>query len=104
MHRDLKPENFLFSENDVKSVLKLIDFGIARKLGPEKTLTTKTGTFYYISPEILRGSYDEKCDIWSLGVILYMLLSGYPPFDGATNAQILKRVESANFEFDERVW
>jgi len=62
-------------------------------------MTTISGTPYYIAPEVLSGSFDEKCDIWSAGVILYMLLSGYPPFNGETDIEIMKAVKKGNYEF-----
>jgi calcium-dependent protein kinase len=60
----------------------VIDFGTSQKFEKGKYLTQQYGTAYYIAPEVLRGHYNEKCDIWSIGVILYILLSGRPPFDG----------------------
>jgi calcium-dependent protein kinase len=104
VHRDLKPENFLFTGRDVHSKLKLIDFGLAKSISKEKLMTTKTGTCYYVSPEILTGPYTSKCDIWSLGVILFMMLSGYPPFDGETDRDILEAVKRGNLQFAEPVW
>ena len=82
MHRDLKPENIIFENLDKHSNLKIIDFGTSRKFDPIKKMNKKLGTPYYIAPEVLKENYDEKCDIWSCGVILYILLCGYPPFSG----------------------
>ena len=83
VHRDLKPENILFDSKKSTANLKIIDFGASAKLleGGEK-LTKKIGTPFYVAPEVLAGKYDEKCDMWSIGVILYILLCGYPPFFG----------------------
>ena len=83
--------------------MKLIDFGLAKVMKPGTLLTTKTGTCYYISPETLSGAYTEKCDIWSLGVILFMMLSGYPPFDGKTDREIIQKVRTKEFSFNENV-
>jgi len=80
VHRDLKPENLLFEKGT--SNLKLIDFGIAAKIKPNEKLTARIGTPYYIAPEVLLKEYDEKCDIWSAGVILYMMFTFRPPFTG----------------------
>jgi calcium-dependent protein kinase len=97
-HRDLKPENFLFSDNSAASEIKLIDFGLSKRFGaiqeadPNEKMHTIVGTPYYVAPEVLRGNYDFSCDVWSLGVILYIMLCGYPPFEGDNNKEIFKRV------------
>lgn len=82
VHRDLKPENLLFDQKKQNANIKVIDFGTSRKFDPTKKLTKRLGTPYYIAPEVLKKNYDEKCDVWSCGVILYILLCGYPPFNG----------------------
>jgi calcium-dependent protein kinase len=104
VHRDLKPENFLFSHKSVESAIKLIDFGLAKSVSTQKTMNTKTGTCYYVSPEVLAGAYDSKCDLWSLGVILFMMLAGYPPFDGESDREILEAVKNHPLAFTEPVW
>merc|ERR1712110_1124942 len=86
-HRDIKPENFLLQNPERDAPIKIIDFGIAQKCAAgKKELKTKVGTPYYIAPEVLRSSsvsgYDEKCDIWSCGVLAYILVCGFPPFTG----------------------
>lgn len=99
-HRDLKPENFLFSDNTPDAEIKLIDFGLSKRFGTnekihsEKKIKLKTvvGTPYYVAPEVLKGSYDNSCDIWSLGIILYIFLCGYPPFEGDNSKEIFKTV------------
>ena len=82
VHRDLKPENLLLDSKEKNASLKVIDFGTSRKFGSNKKMTKLLGTPYYIAPEVLNSNYDEKCDVWSCGVILYILLCGYPPFSG----------------------
>ena len=62
------------------------------------------GTAYYVAPEVLGGDYDEKCDIWSIGIILYMLLSGQPPFNGNSDLQILEAVKKGEFQIEGGVW
>ena len=105
-HRDLKPENFLFSVKGAleKTSLKLIDFGFATRFEPDKPLTTKAGTAYYLAPQVTAGKYNEKCDVWSCGVIMYVLLSGNPPFDGETDAEVLSKVQLGNFTFNSKDW
>ena len=97
VHRDLKPENFIFSDNTPDAEIKLIDFGLSKRFGKtdlkEKVkLKTVVGTTYYVAPEVLKGDYDNSCDIWSLGIILYIFLCGYPPFEGDNSKEIFKNV------------
>jgi calcium-dependent protein kinase len=103
VHRDLKPENILleFYNNDKENFsIKMIDFGTSREFKPGVKLSEKTGTPYYIAPEVLRKRYDEKCDLWSCGVIMYILLSGEPPFNGNNDAEILKNVEVGVYDLE----
>ena len=81
MHRDLKPENVLI-DKELNNTLKIIDFGTSIMRKENESLTNTHGTSYYIAPEVLKKKYNEKCDVWSIGVILFILLSGKPPFDG----------------------
>ena len=85
MHRDLKPENLLLDTSepvDGKYDIKVIDFGVSCKFDPNQDLTLAIGTTYYVAPEVIQKQYNEKCDVWSCGVILYILLCGFPPFYG----------------------
>jgi len=106
VHRDLKPENFLFTtkESIDKAMLKVIDFGLACKFAPDQILTTKAGTPYYVAPQVLAGKYDQSSDLWSLGVIMYVVLCGYPPFYGETDADVLAKVRLGNFSFNAADW
>ena len=105
-HRDLKPENLLFlKKGDEKdNPLKVIDFGLSKTLNKNQKLSTKVGTPYYISPEILEGNYTQKCDIWSAGVILYTLLSGELPFIGRNDTEIYKKIKNLEIKFPESKW
>jgi len=105
-HRDLKPENFLFTNKDPveKSTLKIIDFGLSCPFKDGQVLTTKAGTPYYVAPQVLAGKYDHLSDVWSCGVIMYVLLCGYPPFFGETDAEVLSKVRLGNFSFNAADW
>jgi calcium-dependent protein kinase len=101
-HRDLKPENCLFDTKRDDAEVKLVDFGLASKFSREKGMSTVVGTPYYVAPEIINGHYGPECDIWSLGVILYLLLVGYPPFRGDNKTQIFKKVLKAKYSLKEK--
>jgi calcium-dependent protein kinase len=104
-HRDIKPENFLLQNKTREAEIKVIDFGLAKQFGPGMEMTTKAGTPYYVAPEVLKGGgYDEKCDIWSCGVICYILICGYPPFYGDSDNDILKSVKTGKFDFPAQDW
>eukprot|EP00932_Pfiesteria_piscicida_P003720 SRR837773.13627.p2 GENE.SRR837773.13627~~SRR837773.13627.p2 ORF type:complete len:469 (-),score=262.20 SRR837773.13627:29-1228(-) len=104
-HRDIKPENFLMQSKDANAEIKVIDFGLAKCFKNGEMLKTKAGTPYYVAPEVLKGGgYNEKCDIWSCGVIAYILTCGYPPFYGDTDQQILRRVKKGEFDFPSPDW
>jgi calcium-dependent protein kinase len=99
-HRDLKPENLLLCNNSEDSPIKVIDFGLSKIFTDNnRKMTTKVGTAYYVSPEVLAGDYDEKCDIWSAGVILYILLTGEPPFNGPNDNEIYKKIIAKKYSF-----
>ena len=105
-HRDLKPENLLYLNegSEYENPIKVIDFGLSQVISPDRKLKTKVGTAYYVSPEILRGSYTEKCDIWSAGVILYIFLSGSPPFNGPNDSDIFQKIAEMKYDFPEKKW
>eukprot|EP00618_Florenciella_parvula_P001215 CAMPEP_0119544852 /NCGR_PEP_ID=MMETSP1344-20130328/54943_1 /TAXON_ID=236787 /ORGANISM="Florenciella parvula, Strain CCMP2471" /LENGTH=561 /DNA_ID=CAMNT_0007589359 /DNA_START=102 /DNA_END=1787 /DNA_ORIENTATION=- len=98
IHRDLKPENFLFRDKTDESDLVIIDFGLSR-FGPQdegEFMKTRVGTPYYIAPEVLGKHYTKACDLWSVGVIMYILLSGVPPFYGETDQAIFDMIKAAD--------
>ena len=117
-HRDLKLENILFASEAPDSPIKIIDFGFSVLLGKKdkdqdsndlkkfgfKRMKSKVGTLYYISPEIIKGNYDEKCDIWACGVILYILLCGYPPFSGNSDKEVYNIISQVKYDFNKPAW
>ena len=104
VHRDLKPENLLYFDKSENSPIKVIDFGMSKRLDHNKLLTEKVGTAYYISPEVIKGKYDEKCDIWSAGVILYILICGYPCFNGEDDREIMIAIQKGKIRFPSPEW
>jgi len=108
-HRDLKPENLLYSTKDSQGVLKLTDFGFAKQTLIRDTLQTPCYTPYYVAPEVLGPEkYDKSCDIWSLGVINYILICGFPPFYSHHGQPISpgmkRRIRSGQYEFPKPEW
>ena len=124
VHRDLKLENILFASESPDSPVKIIDFGFSVLLGKNninkdknnndngnnlkksgfRRMKSKVGTLYYISPEIIKGNYDEKCDIWACGVILYILLCGYPPFTGSNDKEVYNIITQVKYDFNQPTW
>jgi calcium-dependent protein kinase len=106
VHRDLKPENMLLEQDKDLEKLKIVDFGTSLSFDPDRALDEKLGTAYYIAPEVIKKNYNEKCDLWSCGVIMYILLSGEPPFNDpkADNEAIMKKVEKGKYDISKGVW
>jgi calcium-dependent protein kinase len=104
VHRDLKPENVLLEASKEFDQIKVIDFGTAMRHKPGSFLKDTIGTPYYIAPEVLLHKYSKQCDIWSLGVILYITLSGIPPFNGGSDSEIMNAIKSGKFSFKHAVW
>jgi calcium-dependent protein kinase len=104
VHRDLKPENILLESNKDFDQIKIIDFGTSLTIDPSKTLDEKLGTPYYIAPEVLNKKYNHKCDIWSCGVICYIIMSGVPPFNGGTDQEIMANVKKGVVKFSDACW
>ncbi|KAL5711828.1 calcium/calmodulin-dependent protein kinase [Ranunculus cassubicifolius] len=101
-HRDIKPDNILF---DSRNRLKLADFGSADFFSEGNSLSGLVGTPYYVAPEVLSGrDYNEKVDVWSAGVILYIMLAGIPPFYGESATEIFEAVLRGNLRFPTRIF
>lgn len=101
-HRDIKPDNILFNHYNE---LKLVDFGSAEFFGTGELMSGIVGTPYYVAPEIVAGrDYNEKVDVWSAGVILYIMLAGIPPFYGESAKDIFEAVLRANLRFPRSVF
>jgi len=110
-HRDIKPENLLYTNMTDNAVLKLTDFGFAKRVddGTEKPLETPCYTPYYVAPEVLSSKpYDKSCDVWSIGIIAYILLCGYPPFYSHHGLPISpgmkKRIRAGQYNFSGPEW
>lgn len=104
-NRNLKPENLLLVSKESDTDVKISDFGYAKKVLYPNSLRTQCGTEGYVAPEILshKPAYDTKCDMWSLGVILYIVLGGYRPFRG-TSDDVMRQIRYGEYEFHERYW
>ena len=102
IHRDIKPENVMITKREKNGCLqvKLIDFGTAKIFSENNKEKGFVGSSYYMAPEVIKRKYDEKCDLWSIGVIMYILLTGRPPFDGEDDDEILKNVEKGEYDTD----
>merc|ERR1719491_911710 len=104
-HRDLKPENLLLTSENDDSDIKIADFGFAKRVIQPKSLTTQCGTPGYVASEILEGKpYDTKADMWSIGVIVYILLGGYPPFIETNQRTLFRKIRKGQYEFHEEYW
>ncbi|KAK9268977.1 hypothetical protein L1049_000744 [Liquidambar formosana] len=104
MHRDLKPENFLLSSKDENALLKATDFGLSVFIDEGKVYRDIVGSAYYVAPEVLRRRYGKEIDIWSAGVILYILLSGVPPFWAETEKGIFDAILQGEIDFESQPW
>ncbi|WCJ33759.1 Calcium-dependent protein kinase (CDPK) family protein [Euphorbia peplus] len=104
VHRDLKPENFLYTSKDENCHLKVIDFGLSDYVRPDERLNDIVGSAYYVAPEVLHRSYSTEADVWSIGVIAYILLCGSRPFWARSESGIFRAVLKADPGFDEAPW
>ncbi|CAO2162552.1 unnamed protein product [Urochloa humidicola] len=104
IHRDLKPENFLFANKSEDSPLKVIDFGLSVFFNPGDRFTEVVGSAYYMAPEVLKRNYGPEVDVWSAGVILYILLCGVPPFWGDNDEKIAQAILRGGIDFNREPW
>ncbi|KAE8681572.1 CDPK-related kinase 4 [Hibiscus syriacus] len=104
VHRDLKPENFLFTSGSEDADMKLIDFGLSDFIRPDERLNDIVGSAYYVAPEVLHRSYSLEADIWSIGVITYILLCGSRPFWARSESGIFRSVLRSDPNFDDLPW
>lgn len=104
MHRDLKPENFLFVNQNEDASLKTIDFGLSMFFKPGEIFSDVVGSPYYVAPEVLRKRYSQEADVWSAGVIIYILLCGVPPFWAESEQGIFEQVLHGTLDFHSDPW
>lgn len=104
MHRDLKPENFLYANGDEDAPLKAIDFGLSMFFEPGQSFREIVGSPYYMAPEVLRRKYGPEVDVWSAGVILYILLCGVPPFWAESEEGIALAIKKGRLDFNREPW
>jgi serine/threonine protein kinase len=105
VHRDIKPENILLESDRVDADIRLIDFGLSKRHAEEEPpMTNPVGTAYYMSPELLKGRYDRSTDLWSIGIVSYILLCGYSPFSGDTDEDIFDSIRRGHIEYHARAW
>ena len=103
-HRDLKLENFIFTEKGPEGEIKMIDFGFSKHYLHKEHMHEVVGTSYYIAPEVLERDYTQKSDIWSLGVIFFMMLCGRCPFGGTDDYEIQENVRAGNYSLNTKHW
>jgi len=104
-HRDLKPENLLLRGDGSDTDVMLSDFGLSKIIGLESMMETACGTPYYVAPEVLSASgYDKEVDLWSVGVITYLLLCGFPPFYGESLPEVFEQIMKAEYDFPDPYW
>ena len=104
-HRDLKPDNIMITQQNDYGVIKIMDFGLSKILSPNERMVDGYGTLSYVAPEVLlRTPYNKEVDIWSMGVILFYMLSGKLPFRGHKEQEVAEKIVYDPLEFDEDDW
>lgn len=106
VHCDIKPENFLFMTNEPieNNTLKLVDFGLSKHVKADERLSEMAGSSYYLAPEVLKKDYGKECDVWSCGVIMYLMLCGQTPFTGMSDHQIHQKIKKGEYRLHGRLW
>lgn len=104
MHRDIKPENIMFTDRTEAAQVKLTDFGLAALFQEGEVLSEVLGSAYYVAPEVLREKYNKEADIWSTGVVLFIALGGYAPFDGSNEREVFKKILYEPLQFSDPSW
>ncbi|KAK8963606.1 Calcium-dependent protein kinase 30 [Platanthera guangdongensis] len=104
IHRDLKPENFLYTTKKENSSLKVIDFGLSVFFQPGETFSEIVGSPYYMAPEVLKRNYGPEIDVWSAGVMLYILLCGVPPFWAESEQGVARAILKGEIDFQRDPW
>lgn len=104
MHRDLRPENIRLSSGQTLDRIQIVEFGTAMAFDEDLIHDEKNAAPYYVAPEMFVGNYNEKCDIWSIGVIAYVSISGITPFDGDSHADIMRNVQTGKYKMDNAIW
>lgn len=104
-HRDLKPENLLLASKDEDTEVKIADFGLSKIISKQVMMQTACGTPGYVAPEVLSATgYEKEVDMWSIGVITYILLCGFPPFFGETVPELFEQIMGADYDYPEDYW
>ena len=104
VHRDIKPESIVIKKIEDKYKIKFVNFSTATEFWPGKKLTDFIGTHYYVAPEVINKNYNELCDIWSCGIIMYILICEYPPFEGKNDNEILHNIKFTEPKFKQNEW
>jgi len=104
-HRDLKPENLLVKSLECDTEVKIADFGLSKIIDQEKMMQTACGTPGYVAPEVLQAEgYGEEVDMWSIGVITYILLCGFPPFYSESVPEVFEQIMKAEYDYPAEYW
>lgn len=103
-HRDIKAENVLFTDTGPNCEIKLIDFGLSNKFAEDREMHSLVGSPHYVAPEVLQKEYGPECDIWSIGVLMYFLISGTLPFLSETRREIYRKIIQCDYTFCGSIW